>query len=797
VTRLFTFLASSSEKRPWIVVGVVALITIFLMGGMGLLKTEFSQEGMMPKKYASVKALSKVQDNFGGLSYENVLVTSDNVTSSQIGELLLGLTPATLEKEAGLKKGQVIKIQTYLDALTKMAGAQGAKLPSGMMLEAAIQQFMATPYAQEQVIGQTVTKDKKATLVKLQLDPHMNQSDQINLAKNLEKFLSEKFGSTAAKVYFSGVASQQKDAQEFMARQTSLLFGIALLFIMLVLYMTFRRVSDVFLLMFVIVVGILWVVGLMGWVGITYSTMSVAIMPLMLGINIAYVIHILSRYYEEREEGGDVFYSSTTAVKTVGVAVFLTAITTVFGFSSFLITDIAPMRDFGIVCMIGIGISFLLSLTLLPAVTVLRDRRKNADKLEAHLEKMRKRRRDSRYGAVVDRALLGSANAAHHHPLVVTVCVLLLIGFGGFAVANVKTGADVRAMMPSDLPSGKAAAMISSSFGAQDADVILVSGDILKPSNLAAYLKLEEEVANNKFNKDDREGSFSRQGSISIADIIAKSSGGKTPDSEAAVKAMVGELGKQMDLSAMVSKDGKSTIIMIRSSIPRTQTETSEKVKILRDASANLMKKTGLEATPTGLSVLISDLMGNIVPTQLETSGLALILCLLILVIVFKSLSYGIVTLVVVLCGMSAEMAFLYIVGWPLDIMTVTVASLVIGAGIDFGIHITHRFREQRYDRGLSLEESVQTTVRHVGRALIAGGLTTVGVFGILGISTMVPLRHFGWTVAVGLIFCLLGSLLVLPSLLVLLSKVLDRHAERKALATEETGTEAEGLVTP
>jgi hypothetical protein len=212
---------------------------------------------------------------------------------------------------------------------------------------------------------------------------------------------------------------------------------------------------------------------------------------------------------------------------------------------------------------------------------------------------------------------------------------------------------------------------------------------------------------------------------------------------------------------------------------------------LLREEASTLMKKTGLEATPTGVSVLISDLMGNIVPTQLETSGLALILCLLVLVVIFKSFFYGLVTLIVVLCGMAAEMAFLYIVGWPLDIMTVTVASLVIGAGVDFGIHITHRFREQRYERGLPLEESVVTTVRHVGRALIAGALTTAGVFGILGISTMMPLRHFGWTVAVGLIFCLLGSLLVLPSLLVLLSKALDKRSARKAGKAVESPAEA------
>lgn len=346
MTKLFAFLAASSEKRPWLVVACVALLTVFLVSGIGMLKTEFSQESMMPKDYESVKALHTVQDKFGGLSYENVLVVADDVTLSGIAEGLIGLSPQSLEA-GGLKKGQVLKIETYLDGLKKMAEAQGMTLPNGFMLGAAVQQYLATPYAQSQIAGKTVSKDNKATVVKLQLDSKMSQSEQVQLAKDLERYFSETFKVRGAKVYLSGMASMEKDALEAMARQTGILFLIAVLFIMLVLYVTFRRVSDVFLLMFVIVVGIFWVIGLMGWAGITYTTMSVAIMPLMLGINIAYVIHILSRYYEEREAGGDIFYSSTTSVKTVGVAVFLAAITTVFGFMSFMITDMSPLRDSG------------------------------------------------------------------------------------------------------------------------------------------------------------------------------------------------------------------------------------------------------------------------------------------------------------------------------------------------------------------------------------------------------------------------------------------------------------------
>lgn len=785
MNKIFAFLAVSSEKRPWLVVACVALLTVFLVSGIGMLKTEFSQEGMMPEHYESVKALKTVQDEFGGLSYENILVVADDVTSSSVAEALIGLSPESLEA-GGIKKGQVRKVETYLDGLKKMAEAQGMTLPEGFMLGAAVQQYLATPYAQAQIVGKTVSKDNEATLVNLQVDSEMGEKEQIRLAENLEKYFTTEFKAKGAKVYLSGMASMQKDAQELMARQTGTLFLIAILFIMLILYVTFRRVSDVFLLMFVIVVGILWVIGLMGWVGITYTTMSVAIMPLMLGINIAYVIHILSRYYEEREAGGDIFYSSTTSVKTVGVAVFLTAITTVFGFMSFTITDMRPLKDFGIVCMIGIAFSFLLALTLLPAVVVIRDRRKKVEKLESHLEKMRKRRRESRYGAVMDRGLVAASMTAYHHHWIVTGCVMVLIGFGVFSIFNLQTGADMRSMMGGDSPSVKAGERLADYFGAQDADVILVKGDVLKPDSLKAFLKLEDEVAADSRNKPDRKGYFTREGNISIADIVANANGGSIPDSVDAVKSTVAEVAKQMEVGSLVSEDGDYAIIMIRSGTPGTQVETETKVKILRDAASKMESQTELDAKATGLSVLIADLMGNIVPTQLETSGLALVLCLLILIIVFRSFFYGLITLVVVVCGMSAEMVFLYVMRWPLDIMTVLVASLVIGAGIDFGIHVTHRFREQHHDRGMSLEESVRMTVLHVGRALVAGGLTTAGVFGILGLSSMEPLRHFGWTTAVGLLAALVGALFVLPSMLVIVSKRLDKGAAGKGADTPE-----------
>ncbi|NPV60046.1 MAG: RND family transporter [Actinobacteria bacterium] len=809
--KIFEFLASQSEKRPWLVIAITALVTVFLMAGFPRLSTELSQEAMMPKHYDSIKAWDEVKDVFGGVSSEIALVTAENVADPEVARALLSMDPSDAE-ENGVPGGSVLKVETYLDfikyRLPEMLAAVGIDAPidPGAVDDASLTQFLDfyldprpdSPFLdlmaaftggldeeqragilavfqenRERIAGM-ISDDATATMLRFQLDPDLSENALTALAKDLESYVSGKLaGIEGVSVYYSGDASFQKDSQEFMQKETSKLMLIALLFVMLILYLTFRRLSDIGLPLLIILVAIFWIIGVMGWAGITYTTMSVAIMPLMLGINIAYVIHILSRYYEEREGGASVDLSATTSVKTVGVAVFLTAITTLFGFSSFMITDMPPMRDFGLLCMMGIAFSFLLSLTLLPAIIVIRDRRKREEKQQAHLEKMRRRRRDSRYGTAIDNVLVRMAMLSEHNHWAVALVTLSLVAFATFAVFNVRTGADVRKMMPEDMPSMKASEMITEIFGPQNSDVILAWGDIYDPKNLAAILELEDSIPLDPRNLPESEYYFARDRISSIADyILMASPDGKLPDTREGVTAVVEQLSLRMPVGSFVGeKDGEYVaMIMLNSGFPETEDEMRVKTNILRDRSAAVAEKSGLRFSSTGFTVLVADLLGNIVPTQLETSGLALLLCALVLILVFKSFIYGICTLVVVVCGMAAELLFLFALGWPLDLMTVMVASLVIGAGIDFGIHITHRFREERHVNGSDVEEAIRNTVKHVGRALVAAALTTMGVFFILGLSNMGMMQRFGFTTTVGLLGALLGAILVLPSVLAIVA---------------------------
>ncbi|MBN2026041.1 MAG: RND family transporter [Actinobacteria bacterium] len=823
--KIFEFLASQSEKRPWLVVIVAVLITIFLAAGLPRISTELSQEAMMPKDYESIQAYDEVKELTGGITTEAVLVVAD-VADPEVAKVIYGWGMEKME-EAGFEEGSILKVETYLDfikyrlpELMKMAGVEGG-IDLDAIDDAMLAQFLQfyihpdpdspvmgmlaayfgdsfTPEIQNQFltvfednsenIAKMVSQDGDATIITLQLNSELTQNELSAMGKKMREFVSGEFaGIEGVETYITGEATSTQDSLDFMQRETTKLMTIAFIFIMLVLYLTFRRFSDVGLPLLIIIVAIFWLLGLMGWVGITYTTMSVAIMPLMLGINIAYVIHILSRYYEEREDGLSVDLSATTAIKTVGVAVFLTAITTIIGFSSFMITDIPPMRDFGLLCMLGIAFSFLLSLTLLPAIVVLRDRRKKKEKLEAHLEKMRARRRDAWYGRIIDNGLVRMALVSGRHHWTVAIITLALAAFAVFAVFNVKTGADINKMFPEGLPSTEAGEMITEIFGPQNRDIILVKGDIYDPANLVAMLELEEAIPLDPRNLPDSEDYFARDRISSIADYIVQFNEGVIPESREGVQEKINELSAIMPVSVFMNEGGDTAMIYLNSGFPDTEDELRVKTNIVRDQSAVIAEESDLQFSATGFTVLVADLMGNILPTQLKTSGLALLLCALVLIIVFKSFVYGFATLIVVVCGMIAELIFLFAMGWPLDLMTVMVAALVIGAGIDFGIHITHRFREEWHHGGIPLEEALKNTVLHVGRALVAAALTTCGVFAVIGFSSMGMMQRFGWATTVGLLGALFGAELVLPSVLAIVSRY-GKNNRARAVAAANNG---------
>ncbi len=797
VLRIFTWFGETSRKRPWTVIGVIALLSLFLMAGAARLKSSFDYRSMLPPGYESVKALNEVDKSFGGIFEEQILLVSDGGVSRPDILAAAASYPAAIQNSS-LWGPFAIRVATPFDSMKQFtqqnqetiaagfitpdmsaapqidaASLSGADLQKQVQANESYSALMAkyTGLASQSMIS----SDGKALLVTVGASPTLDSKQQGKFIKEFQDFNARHFGNLeTVQIYQGGSVSQNVDSMTKTSKDTLLLFSLAFLFIILVLFLTFRRLSDVALTMLVIIVTILWVIGFSGWVGIPFTPMSVAIMPLMLGIDIAYAIHVLSRYYEERRSGVNPSESSLRSVKTVGVAVFLTAATTAFGFVSFGISSMPPIQQFGMLCVLGVMVSFLLAVTLLPACIILRDR---SDKSQARWQAKQENRRKPHGESYIDRGLIKVALLAEHHRVTVGLLTLLILGGFIFLGFNVSTKADMQAMMPKDMPSVIATNKVAQYFGGQDQAITLVKGNVFDPAVLQAVMDFENRLGESKLVGEEGGPLFVRNKIVSMADIMTMGLGRLPASEEEARMTFTSMQASGIDLSRMVSADGQVALVVARMN-RGTEKDMEGITSAMRTESAVAVSSVpGLQMQNTGMPVLVNDMLSTLVPTQVKTSGLALILCAAIVILVFGSVTFGLAASSVVFIGIALELGSLTLLKWPLDFMTVMVSSLVIGAGIDFGIHVTHRFREEWHEGGVSVDEAMRRTIGNVGKALLAAAVTTAGAFAIIAVSDISFLRRFGGITALSLTFACIAALTVLPSMLAFLA---NRHDRKK-----------------
>ena len=786
VEKVFGWFGDLGRKRPWAVIVGVAILTAFFAAGLFRIHQEYGLKTMLPKGSAPVRTMNEAERLGWGTQEEQVLITAEDALS---GELLRRVVTyqRMLEEHPEVWGEFITKVETPLDRMVLLQDGQvvSNSPPVSLVKSAASlsdeelgEQVRMNLEYWERRAGETglplevrnISAEKGAILLNAKVNTALDTGTQMKRVSDFTELTEEHFrAGTGAGVSIAGLVSVNRESSRRTLEDTRVIFAIAAVFILLVLYLTFRRIYDVLLTTAVIGITIVWVMGLQGWLGFPFTYTGAAIMPLLLGIDIAYAIHVLSRYYEERDRGRGPEESAMNSVVTVGVAVFLTAATTAFGFASFGISNMPPIQQFGMLCVAGVMFSFLLSVTLLPAALVLRDRK-------AAEGKSRRGKRRGRLSAPrtsrVDELLAHVSVISEHHRWTVFVATSALLAACFLLASGIRTEADIFKILPQDMPSMEATRQINEIFGGQDLAFTLARGDLLEPENLRAMLDFEDALAASGAKSDGGTDIFERSKITSIADIVYQANGRSIPQEKSKVLPSLLNLQKdlgypEMDLSSLpVTTDMQAGIIEIR-----LERGTQNDMRVIDEVMRNEARRVtsgnaGLELDNSGTPILLDEILGNILPTQIKTTSLALILCALIVILVFRSFFFGLAAASVVFISVAMELGILALIGWPLDFMTVMVSSLVIGAGIDFGIHVTHRFMEEWRSERLSVDEAIRRTVGSVGKALGSAAVTTAGAFDIIGFSSVSYMRRFGLITAISLCCALLASLLVLPSLL-------------------------------
>ena len=616
------------------------------------------------------------------------------------------------------------------------------------------------------------------TLMMAQLNATLTNSEIRDISPKIQSNLIDldsKQNHVSMKATGTGIITYE--INEVTMDANIIIVPIIFIIISLLLFVMFRRFSYVILPLVSLAISIVWVFGSMVLLGMTFNMMMVAIVPLLMGLGVDYPVHLFHEYRSELKKGKKPGPAIVASIKDIGLAMFLCIVTTVISFLSFVVGNLVPLRNFGILCALGITYTFIIAITFQAAVRYLLDRKKTDRLVPKNNHKISL---DKYMEKFADFILKQSKKI-----IVLTVIITIIMVIGA---TQVQTTFDMNDFLPKGNESLDLMINIGEYFpsSSETQEYILIEGNVATVATLKGISETYENLKDDKYIAKTPSGEPKRKCIFSIIKNAIKDNSsiilefdldttGIPKTNEDVVELydyLYNNPDYMMDVRSVLHYDGKkydATVIRVYTSISysdKDNLDTTQQSGILYDNLKEDMTSYGeAEAIVTGSSSAIYTIIGSMTRSQIISTFISVILAALIVSIMFKNPILGLITVIPIgLCTIWI-IGTIYFLGYSLNIMTVMITSLTIGMGIDYAIHATQRFRITA-DRTGDIEKAVSKTIGHTGGALFIAAITTVAGFGMLILAPMPPEQQFGIIGCITIIYAYVTSIIVLPPIL-------------------------------
>ena len=643
--------------------------------------------------------------------------------------------------------------------------------------------------------------DAESTIFFLLLQPTKDYDKIIEMNTNVINALKDiKLSNIKVDATGNGVVS--KELNDLTSQANKIIAPSIFIIIMIVLFLNFRRPSYVILPMLTLVVSTIWLFGCMALFGISFNVIFVAIVPLIFGLGVDYSIHLFHNYRVELENGRTPAEAIENSVREIGTAMFLAMLTTVIAFLSFLTATVPSVRNLGILLAFGVIFTFITALTLLPSLRYILDQRKTI-----HIKSKPKK--------LIARKLMGilSTKILIHQKKIILAMVIISIIFAAGAV-KIKTGFDIKQFAPSQSPAYELFDEIAEDFpfSSQNQEYILIEGDVATVKALEGIYNTLKNIEDDPFVARNTDGSLKVTSIYSFIQQAIKENKSLIekfhmvngiPKTDRDVKALYDYLYNQnityeppsfpsyfanininitlpsnfnLDSfkgnikSVLYKEDGQYKASLIRVYIKPgfivSNGNISKQREILKeDLNKDISDYGNAKGIATGQNIISYTITNSLTESQITSTMLSIILAAIILIIVYRDILLGLISLIPVSISIVWVLGTMYYIGYTLNALTITVTSITIGIGIDYAIHAVERFRLIA-DRTGDISRSVRETIAHTGGALLIAALTTVLGFIILVLAPIPPQQQFGFILAVTITYSFLTSIFLLPLVL-------------------------------
>ena len=666
--RFQRYIAFVKRKRKYL---LIVLLIVNLIAFLGLMKIHISSDFnvFMPKRSQAKEIYQKMSQDFGSTDQVVVMVEF---------------------KENVFSVNGIRKLFSINDALKSVPGVKSVvppvpeKLPAGFQfvdmkditsenVEKVLQFASETP----QMINIHQYDDKYYAM--FMVNSNSNSRDML---KNVEKALN---GYT---FYISGNSYLETKIFDYILMIVFTLPPMAFVLILIVFRWQIGSIKATILCVLPAGIAALWTMGMLGWIGKELSLVTVLVPIFTIVMGSADGLHFVSHFLENKASGHPNSDSLAITLSSVGKAMILTTLTTMAGFISLSTINSQSMVQMGIFASVGIGLAAVATWFVLPLILVNFSNSSVKGKtlrISAFFERFSDRK-----------ALL--------------IALAIVIGFtpGLFLL---KSDFNMMEIYKSYTKVRRNIQMVQDVFGSALPVFLVYSGNDLYGADSANYiLELQHKIAN----IDGVEKT------MSMYDIIV-----------AMNKRLYGEKGyPQLPLRLLLIKrvlpkevlsnfldtEGKSARSMIF--LSNLDSSTLEQLTAVVENSQN---EAFTELYISGIPFIMKEMNDSIIPQQLRSLLVALACIFLLLMLSQRNFITPLLSVIPVTITLIALFGFMGYFNMDLNVVTVTMASIVIGVGIDYSIHFAELYRY--YSKEGDKRQALHRTFVSASKPIIANAL--------------------------------------------------------------------------
>lgn len=721
---------------------------------------DYNYDKFFPKQDSSIKFFAKYAKNFG----------TDN------DYLLIGFS---VDEGTLFQKSFLEKVKAFGDSLLLDSSVTNVFSPVHSLeyvKDAGFLGFQQVPYitpgfqqlkedsariwSAPKLVGNFFAVDAKAVSMFVKTQDRLPKDPGLALIDKIQR-LEKEIGFD--EMHVGGRIIAQSYYIEKMINELVVFIATSLILIIVFLWIAFRNFWSIIIPCITVSFSVVSTIAIMELTGKDFDVLMVMLPTIIFVVGMSDLVHFLSKFYDEIRNGLDKLSALKKALREVGIATFLTSLTTAIGFFSLLTAEIIPIQEFGIYAGVGVFVAYFYAFTFLPAVYLLLPVPKSKASKEL--------KRNWLIG--LNTAFMKTIRYRKWIISVTTILIIVCL----WGISQLKINVFLLDDLNEEDPLRQDMEFFENRFaGVRPFEMeirALNNSNIYDYQNMSSIAKVEDYLANE----------YAEVGTglmISPADPIKYAYSVKhnnsadyyiVPDKQKRYENLKKLVSKQtgnvdnLGMGALITPD--STIGRLSAKISdlgsyRLKKENEKLLQFIQDSVQN----PNLDFTLTGTALLLDKNNQTLASQMMVGLVIALIMVALIMAIIFKSAKLVLISLVPNILPLILIGGIMYFMGFDIKISTALIYTLAFGIAVDDTIHMLSKLKLE-LNKGYGLMTAIRRSYVSTGKAIIVTTLILCGGFLTLLLSNFSSTYTMGLLISITLFLAVIIDLTILPLLLI------------------------------